>query len=73
MMIYENDSNNNSNELKELLLEFQSLFGALEIDEDTTAIDIIDEDLILTSGISRPAIQAREGEQNNDKEAYSRG
>ena len=47
----DNDSNNNSTELKELLMEFQSLFGALEIEEDTNAIDILDEDLI-TSGIT---------------------
>ena len=51
MMTHDNDSIEGSNELKELLTEFQSLFGALEIEEDTNTIDIIDEDLI-TSGIT---------------------
>ena len=48
----DNDSNDSNTELKELLIEFQSLFGALEIEEDTNTIDILDEDLILTSGIT---------------------
>ena len=70
MMIHvdDNDSNNNnSTELKELLMEFQSLFGALEIEEDTTTIDILDEDLILTSGITdslRLAHQSKQEKEN---------
>ena len=70
-MSYENDSNNNSNELKELLLEFQSLFGALEIDEDTTAIDIIDEDLI-TSGITDSLRLAHQSNKQNNKRSRTR-
>ena len=69
MMIHvdDNDNNNNSTELKELLIEFQSLFGALEIEEDTTAIDILDEDLI-TLGITdslRLAHQSTQQEKEN--------
>ena len=66
MMIHDIDTTNNSNELKELLMEFQSLFGALEIEEDTTAIDILDEDLI-TSGITdslRLAQQCKQEKEN---------
>ena len=65
-MMIQVDSNNDSNELKELLLEFQSLFGALEIDEDTTAIDIIDEDLI-TSGITDSLRLAHQSKQEKEK------
>ena len=66
MMIHvnDNDSNSNSTELKELLMEFQSLFGALDIDEDTTtAIDILDEDLIITSGITDSLRLAHQSKQ----------
>lgn len=38
IQVDDNDSDTNSTELKELLIEFQSLFGALEIEEDTAAI-----------------------------------
>ena len=67
MMIHDIDTTNNSKELKELLMEFQSLFGALEIEEDTTAIDILDEDLI-TSGITDSLRLAHQSNKQNKKE-----
>jgi len=66
--------NDNNTELKELLMEFQSLFGALEIEEDTIAIDILDEDLI-TSGITdslRLAHQSNKQNNNNRSRTMSK-
>ena len=76
MIQVDNDSNNNSTELKELLMEFQSLFGALEIEEDTTSIDILglDEDLI-TSGITdslRLAHQSKQEKENRMSKKHIR-
>jgi len=67
MIQVDNDSNDNSSELKELLVEFQSLFGDLEIEEDITAIEILDEDLI-TSGITDSLRLAHQSnKQNNNR------